>query len=196
MKLPAQTVTFAIGLAILCGIAVAQSTVRGSAHDLSSGIGAGQVCVPCHTPHDAYAYNNTVERVLWNHQETTQVFTMYTTTTGNTGTPDGSSLLCLSCHDGVTAMDNYGGKTGGSTVMTGKNVVGTDLSNDHPIGIEYPASDPNYHPQPQNDLPLFNDGTIYRVECASCHDPHGAGFPDFLRDTMSGSQLCFDCHDI
>lgn len=185
---------FAVPVLMLCGTASAQ--IVGSDHDLSSGIGQGQVCVPCHTPHDAYAYNNTVEMVLWNHEETTQTFTMYTTLSGNTGTPDGSSLLCLSCHDGVTAIDNYGGNTGGSTVMTGPHVIGTDLSDDHPIGIEYPSSNPKFHPTPQNGLPLFNDGTIDRVECASCHDPHGAGFDEFLRDTTNGSQICFDCHNL
>ncbi|MEW6072969.1 MAG: cytochrome c3 family protein [Planctomycetota bacterium] len=182
----------------LTGTALGQSTIVGSDHDFSSTFGGGQICVPCHTPHNAYPYGagNTVKRVLWNHQETTQTFTMYVTLDGHSGTPDGTSLLCLSCHDGVTAMDNYGGNTGGSNVMTGGAVVGTDLSNDHPIGIEYPAADPDYQATPLNGLPLFNDGTKDRVECATCHDPHGAGFGDFLRDTTGGSQICLDCHDI
>ena len=184
------------GLAICASTALGQSTIVGSDHDLSSGIGGGQICVPCHTPHDAYyAQGAAPERVLWNHQVTTQTFTMYTTLKGNTGTPNGTSLLCLSCHDGVTAMDNYGGNLGGSQVMTGSHALGTDLSNDHPIGIEYPAADPGFHPVPQNGLPLFNDGSIDRVECPSCHDPHGAGFGKFLRDTTSGSQICLNCHD-
>jgi len=183
----------------LVGTAGAQATIVGSKHDFSATFGGGQLCVPCHTPHDAYPYaGNTVSAALWNHQETTQNFTMYTTLQGNTGTPDGTSLLCLSCHDGVTAMDNYGGNTGGTTVMTGTAVVGIDLSDDHPIGLEYPAADPNYQPAPLNGLPLFNDGTIDRVECGSCHDPHGAGagFTFFLRDTTNSSQLCTNCHDV
>jgi predicted CXXCH cytochrome family protein len=181
---------------VIGATAIAQSTIRGSKHDLSPGIGGGQICIPCHTPHDAYLDQGIApEVVLWNHQVTTQTFLMYTTSTGNTGTPDGTSLLCLSCHDGVTAMDNYGGNKSGGAVMTGSAVVGTDLSDDHPIGIEYPQGNPDFHPVPQNDLPLYNDGNIDRVECSSCHDPHGAGFGDFLRDTISGSQLCLDCHD-
>ena len=182
------------GVLVFAGTVAAQSTIIGSDHDLSSGIGGSQVCVPCHTPHNAYP-SNSMKRVLWNHQVTTQTFTMYTTMKGNTGTPDGSSLLCLSCHDGVTAMDNFGGNVGGSAVMTGSAVVGTDLSNDHPIGIEYPASDPDFHPVPQNGLPLFNDGSKDRVECPTCHDPHGAGYGKFLRETTSGSSLCLSCHD-
>ena len=72
------------------------------------------------------------------------------------------SVACLSCHDGTQAMDNIinapgsgglnttgGGVDGlawtwtGSTVGTtgrltgGAALIGTDLSNDHPIGIQY-----------------------------------------------------------
>ncbi|MBL8351344.1 MAG: hypothetical protein JNL87_13665 [Burkholderiaceae bacterium] len=72
------------------------------------------------------------------------------------------SMACLSCHDGTQAMDNVinapgsgglladgGGVDGrgytwtGSTVnaagrlSSGVALIGTDLSNDHPIGIQY-----------------------------------------------------------
>ncbi len=180
---------------LLACVAVAGGTIVGSRHDLSSGVGNNQVCVPCHAPHNAYP-SNTVTMALWNLTETTQAFTMYTTARGNTGTPDGSSLLCLSCHDGVTAMDNYGGRAGGGTVMTGSAVVGTDLSNDHPIGIEYPASDPAYLAVPLNGLPLYNDGAKDRVECSSCHDVHGTGLNMFLRRSTDSSSLCLSCDNL
>jgi hypothetical protein len=77
--------------------------------------------------------------------------------------PVGSiSLACLSCHDGTQAMDNIinapgsgglaadgGGNDGRAYTWTGTTVgangalnggaalLGTDLSNDHPIGIQY-----------------------------------------------------------
>ena len=80
-----------------------------------------------------------------------------------TEAPVGSiSVACLSCHDGTQAMDNIinapgsgglttdgGGNNGlawtwtGSTVnaagmlASGAALVGTNLSNDHPIGIQY-----------------------------------------------------------
>ncbi|OYU99507.1 MAG: hypothetical protein CFE45_12695, partial [Burkholderiales bacterium PBB5] len=72
------------------------------------------------------------------------------------------SMACLSCHDGTQAMDNVinapgsggilsdgGGNDGraytwsGSTVnsagrlSSGAALIGTDLTNDHPIGIQY-----------------------------------------------------------
>jgi hypothetical protein len=77
--------------------------------------------------------------------------------------PVGSiSMACLSCHDGTQAMDNVinapgsggvvadgGGNDGRAWTWTGSTVnaagrlsggaalIGTDLSNDHPIGIQY-----------------------------------------------------------
>lgn len=77
--------------------------------------------------------------------------------------PVGSiSMACLSCHDGTQAMDNIinapgsggvladgGGNDGRAYTWTGSGVnaagrlsggvalLGTDLSNDHPIGIQY-----------------------------------------------------------
>jgi len=76
------------------------------------------------------------------------------------------SLACLSCHDGTQAMDNIinapgsGGYdvTGGGTnglgwvwsgpnvtaagLLTGVAALGKDLSNDHPIGIQYCGGGP------------------------------------------------------
>jgi hypothetical protein len=89
--------------------------------------------------------------------------TLQTPSLDGTVAPVGSiSMACLSCHDGTQAMDNIinapgsggvladgGGVDGrtytwsGSTVNAagrltgGPALLGTDLSNDHPIGIQY-----------------------------------------------------------
>ncbi len=89
--------------------------------------------------------------------------TLQTPSLDGTVAPVGSiSMACLSCHDGTQAMDNVinapgsggvlpdgGGNDGrawtwtGSTVnaagrlSSGAALIGTDLSNDHPIGIQY-----------------------------------------------------------
>ena len=89
--------------------------------------------------------------------------TLQTPSLDGTIAPVGSiSMACLSCHDGTQAMDNIinapgsggydttgGGNDGrtytwsGSTVnaagrlSSGVALLGTDLSNDHPIGIQY-----------------------------------------------------------
>ena len=121
------------------------------------------------------------------------------------GQPTGTSLLCLSCHDGTVALENYGGATGGSAYVT-TGLVGTDLSNDHPISITYDdvmagndgglnlpsstASTVTATGSIQDDL-LFSD----QIQCASCHDVHGTAFPSLLRVDNAGSALCLLCHN-
>lgn len=158
-----------------------------------------QVCLPCHVPHNAYPYqyqDPLQKKVLWNHAETTQTFTMYTTMTGHTGSgPEGPSKMCLSCHDGVTAMDSYGGGTG-TKVMTGPAVLSADLTNDHPIGIVYPTNDPGYNPPAGfQGVKLVNINGQDRVECTSCHEPHNNTLGNFLRRTVNESLICLECHN-
>ena len=50
---------------------------------------------------------------------------------------DTNSILCLSCHDGSIALDSFGGATSttaGAINSSSKANLGTDLTNDHPIG--------------------------------------------------------------
>jgi predicted CXXCH cytochrome family protein len=156
-----------------------------------------QVCLPCHTPHNALVAGE--DNVLWNHAETGETFVMYSSAAGQ---PEGPSKLCLSCHDGVTAIDSYGGATG-SIIMTGDAALGTDLSDDHPIGIEYPTSDPvNYQP-PSAFAPGIGGGAgvrlveingVERVECSSCHNVHNNGLGNFLHVPLQESYICLQCH--
>ncbi|MBI5864872.1 MAG: cytochrome c3 family protein [Planctomycetes bacterium] len=186
---------------LLVGSAFGQIT--NTPHNLNNfgvTVDRNQVCLPCHVPHNAYPYNYTdplQRRALWNHAETTQTFTMYTTTSGHTGTgPEGPSKMCLSCHDGVTAVDNYGGTTSGSHFITGSARVGTDLSNDHPIGIAYPTGDPGYNdPSGFQGVQLVTINGTQRVECTSCHEPHNNSMGNFLRRTLNESRLCLECHN-
>lgn len=135
--------------------------VKGTPHDLSAlsptagpkAVTEKQICVFCHTPHDAYAGTT-----LWNHKLSD--VTQYTLPTGPTqlstptNPPDGSSKLCLSCHDGTVALGAVllasqsnapiamqGAGPGG--VMPGVPIpgehagpnLGTDLSGTHLISI-------------------------------------------------------------
>lgn len=161
-------------------------------------IPGNQVCLPCHTPHNALLSGE--QNVLWNHAETAQTFAMYSSAAGQ---PEGPSKMCLSCHDGVTALDNYGGNGGTGIVMTGRAALGTDLSNDHPIGIEYPVSSPSDFRAPSTFAAGIGGGAgvrlasisgVERVECSSCHNVHNNGLGNFLRVPVQESYLCLQCH--
>ena len=113
----------------------------------------------------------------------------------------GASKLCLSCHDGTVALDSYGNVTGGTNLMpSDPGYIGTNLSDDHPIGILWghkkPAVCTNCHVEHgpgvlDGELPFY-DG---KVECASCHDPHNGGTgTKLLRLPILNSTLCLHCH--
>ena len=87
-------------------------TVIGSKHDLGinnfygpdgADPDATEVCVFCHTPHNANNQGEMYGAPLWNRRLTdTGSFLMYTSPTMDAtclATPSGVSLACLSCHD-------------------------------------------------------------------------------------------------
>ena len=186
----------------------------------------GEICVYCHTPHNN---NTNIEAPLWNRATPAGPYTMYDSPTLDmtiSASPQGVSLACLSCHDNTIALDQvvniptnkFGSYVpGGATIEScaqgchvgtasgadGINfegtVVGTDLSNDHPISITYdPTQDPNFHPASGGKvgvLPLYGPSAD-RVECASCHNPHDNTNRPFLRISNDNSALCLTCHDI
>ena len=122
-----------------------------------------EVCVFCHTPHGA---DITAPVPLWNkvlnsnEARFTRYSTLATPSFDSAEADVGSvSLACLSCHDGTQAMDvviNSPGSGGynaaGSRIdgtLLGPMVgvpagapipaLGEDLSNDHPISMQYAA---------------------------------------------------------
>ena len=122
---------------------------------------------------------------------------------------------CLACHS------SGAGVVGAGATDFSVFVIGTDLRNDHPVGVKYPpATNTDFKPPtavrtgvswfdkdgdkfPDTaEVRLYDSGEGYMVECASCHDPHGvpsAGTgsqfnPTFLRVSNTASQLCLTCH--
>ncbi|MEE4214151.1 MAG: cytochrome c3 family protein [Bacteroidales bacterium] len=195
-------------------ISIAQIT--GTAHDFSSETWApseNRMCGVCHATHNAM---NEPSAPLWNHESTAVAgYTLYSSPTfdnhgGTTITdPSASSKLCLSCHDGTVALENFGGITTGTTYITGDTriggVAGNDLSREHPISFEYTdalaAADGGlYAPSSSNsglggtidqDM-LFNN----KMECASCHDVHNKyGVTHLLKISNINSELCLTCHN-
>ncbi len=181
--------------------------ITGSAHDFSTETwnSTGEVCIVCHTPHNS---QSVTDAPLWNHELTTATFTLYSSASldaTDLGQPAASSKLCLSCHDGTVALENFGGTTGGTNFISGNDLVGTDLSDDHPISFTYDAT------LASNDGGLYDPtttssglgGTIAQdmllanqVQCASCHDVHNSSGNNFLliKDNAN-SALCLTCHN-
>lgn len=215
-----KVVILALVLSVLC-FPVQSGTIVGSRHDLSTGT-SPEICIFCHTPHNS---NPDTTRPLWNRAVTEQVFTLYTSSTINNppGQPSPVSLLCLSCHDGVNSFVTVNGNAVStkhdlvyyhgspdttsypncerchSQMYTGKPSslsLGTDLSNDHPISMIYPAGgaglDFNVPPNVETG---WGPGDIKlvagKVECVSCHEVHD---PDIVPFLVKTGELCLTCH--
>ena len=168
-----------------------------TSHNLSATNDNSEVCLPCHIPHDS---DETIG-FLWNHAyPEDSAFDVYE------GADLGmETLSCMGCHDGQTTRDDYFGGHNGGGVLTGRAALGTVLTNDHPVGIEYPA-DSRYAAKgttstgvtginagPGKDLPLFSNEGVDQIECSTCHSAHSTE-EHFLRFSNNGSALCLACH--
>jgi predicted CXXCH cytochrome family protein len=173
-------------------------TIVGSKHDLTSfGTTDGQICIVCHTPHNADV--STVDAPLWNHTLTTATYTLYDspTFTGKPSQtqPGGVSKLCLSCHDGTVALDAFGGRTG-STMIEGTGDLTTNLKKSHPVSFTYDAT------MAGTDGELVDPATLPagwvnggKFECSSCHDVHNKlDVGKMLLKSNANSGLCLTCH--
>ena len=184
---------------------LAQSDIAKTVHNLTpEGPGAMKesvktgLCVFCHTPHNANP-----ARSLWNKDLPGITYQLYTSSTlrADLKQPTGSSRLCLSCHDGFVAMGNLRVNPSGKELklgpMTGANVLGTDLSDDHPISFVYDAALAAKHAgivSPANlpkSLPLDSKREL---QCTTCHNAHESLRPKFLRVDNPYSALCTTCH--
>jgi predicted CXXCH cytochrome family protein len=92
----------------------------------------------------------------------------------------------LSCHDGVTNIDAYGGNSGSMTIA-GAADLSTNLTNDHPVGVAIPGTGPYTNPT-NVSLEASN------VECGVCHNPHDNTNSPYLEISNANSALCAECH--
>ena len=180
----------------------------------------GEICLPCHAPHGNLNKTSAAfAPVLWNHSVPTNTYQVYTSPTLDAldqGQPSGATKLCLSCHDGTVALDNFSRKTNGTWFMysgaavPGKNQInhfnfGTDLRATHPLSFTYDtalatADGELFDPAAQItalggtiEEDLLIDG---KFECASCHDVHNkAGNEALLYISNEESALCLTCHN-
>ena len=219
-----------VSVALMLSSTFASAAMKGSKHDIGGAEGGNEgddqrICVYCHTPHGASLVDGAP---LWNKVlPSGEGFTMYGTTyAGNNpeATVSGPSLVCLSCHDGVNAVNsvvNMPGRAGYNvdgtimgaavrmTVSPVLTVANDGLTNDHPISIIYDETAASLRPKTTvlaniegappadwgNYTTIQNLLRSDRVECGSCHDPHRAENGTFLRIKNTGSALCLTCHD-
>ncbi|HWQ92363.1 MAG TPA: hypothetical protein VN673_11875 [Clostridia bacterium] len=122
--------------------------IEGSVHDFSNVTNntwntRSGVCSPCHAAH----HTDPQQVVpLWVHATSTAAFQMYSSPTmdaavSTTG-PTGSSLACLSCHDGTVAINaSISSSAPASPVFIDEAAqIGPDLHTTHPISFVYDAA--------------------------------------------------------
>jgi hypothetical protein len=216
---------------LVAGVALGQTPTKntgyivGSAHDFGANgytWAQGEICKPCHTPHNAIEPE--VSEAIWSHTLSTASYTLPGgDVVAQEDALDPYSRLCMSCHDGTVALDSFVGGQGISGPFGANSPynIGTDLSNDHPVGKEAVYDDTrsslnltttnsrggkvvgvNNPSQGKAQLPLRSPGdgtTNVVVSCGTCHNPHGAGngtarYPALMRMSNINSQMCLTCH--
>ncbi len=199
---------------MLVGVGSSGASILDTKHNLSV-TGSGpvrssteeEVCVFCHAPHNYQTYDSSTLRAA-------------------PGQPSGASKLCLSCHDGTIALGAVWNRkeeipfVGDIRLMPdGKGKLGTDLSDDHPVSIEYQKSaqprtegirsagrfESSRKPgqklgpvelRPNSTLPSeIQIDPSGQIQCTSCHDPHEDINGSFLVLPLEGSTLCLACHE-
>lgn len=185
--------------------APSKSGVIGSPHDVG-----GQGCKSCHAPHNGSQANglgdqSTGKTLLWSQKLSNITFGTYDSpsmqnkTTEIGGIPLANtenrmySLLCMSCHDGVTTPTVIG-PTDDHAVGNVANSFG--LTNDHPVNMNH---DPSKNAGLATVANVTAAGLVFfgasnTVQCASCHDPHNNNPAPFLRKSNTASALCLTCH--
>lgn len=190
--------------------AVSAGSIKHTKHNLSSGGPVGSIkasdtsmiCIFCHATHSGRSF-----APIWNREAGVPVYTLYDSSTLHSvpGQPDGTSKLCLSCHDGTIALGRVLSRknefamlnTNMGRIPPGKRSnLGSDLSDDHPISFD-PAlavsSSPELkHPSPSDKVGYDGQG---KLQCTSCHDPHNDTHGDFLSRSNLNARICKTCHE-
>jgi predicted CXXCH cytochrome family protein len=185
------------------------SSIVHSPHNLSaSGPGSirataeEQVCIFCHTAHNASDI-----RPLWNRFDPSSVYTVYASDSlvAEPGQPTGASKMCLSCHDGTIAIGSVISRdqpihlVGGVTTMpsSARGYIGTDLSDDHPISFRYDSTLATRNPKlldPRSLPAAMRLDHNQELQCTTCHDPHNNMHGSFLVMSNENSAMCRSCH--
>jgi hypothetical protein len=170
-------------------------TIIGSAHDFSvASWGGGQVCIACHTPHNALSAASGVP--LWNHTASNAAYTMYKSYSLHAtmdSTPTAGDKLCLSCHDGTIALGNFRGGSG-ANIISSVNNLGTDLKVHHPSSFTYNQALVDLV-NATSFLPLFSPSSK-NVTIGGTLGQQKSGFVKDVMLTPGGEVVCSSCHDV
>lgn len=200
---------------------------QGGANSIYSN-GTNQTCVFCHAPHNAVTNKLLWNRNATNVPGTMSIYTSYNTTAmrnkagvgktlsatdNNQLGATSTSLLCLSCHSLSTAnigniISNVNSPSGLTQTGTGTGAWNTrtgnmnDLTNDHPVGIDYTAAQTTdaagfvaASGGKVGTLRLFSSPLgPDTMECGTCHSVHDPTNGKFLAKSNASSGLCTTCH--
>lgn len=191
-----------------------------------------RLCIFCHAPHHAYRLSTAgatgtgplapadyTYLPLWNHTVTTTVFVPYnngpdqpvdgpkhaqSTDTDIFDAIGASSLLCLSCHDGTIAVNEYGhdpqdsrSQSSGGISIDEQYRIGDDgyLANHHPIGFDYDATQAVDTEIFNADIGFYDHDNDTSNGCAV-----GVTFPlpqEPIRNFLWGGKMeCTSCHAV
>lgn len=233
----AATLTLTASLALGYGGYTPGAGIVGSKHDMTTLTATyafdmesqKRVYAYCHTPHHKLDSGSKLTyNPLWSHTINNENYKAYDSATFNSdfskiGDPlVGPSRLCLSCHDGVIAIDQHynangtakGDKLTNDTwdaIAVGKDQDGNStVANTHPIGFDITAITNEKYPEIKLGLdgPMKTKGRTLAslgfaqngknyFTCSSCHDVHNKENNEvyFLFDKQEGSKICLMCHD-
>ena len=182
-------------------------------YDVTNSRGGLQICIFCHTPHNANVVNQTP---LWNRKFSEQTFSRYSSATLQIrinpaisspaqytagSQPDGSSRLCLSCHDGVSRLNEV--RRGDPIQMDaayGEVITGIASFNPstnkmktghHPVSFVYNGAVQqaissvrvNSGFQLPTAVPQVKLDKNQKMQCTTCHNPH---------QNQSDNDTCYD----
>lgn len=184
-------VSVAFTLAIIGGLALAG--IEGSKHDFSNEAWTeGDPCAACHLSKPAEPPKTPP---LWDPRA--DLRRTFGAAARERTLPGQGTLICLRCHDGTVASE----RTAAAKERRITNLESPALfasghkSSEHPVGVEYPQFDKGYRPF----VAVAASGTVTlpdgKVECVSCHDPHGdSEQAHMLVAANERSALCLTCH--
>ncbi len=136
-----------------------------------SGNPVTEVCVFCHTPH---SYSS--QGVLWNRTNSSLTYNVYTSPTltkiSLNNPPQGLTLMCMSCHDGITSLAaNSSGAASSQTILNRPN----DASGGNP-NLRYNNG-------------VLTEGTIGEVWSASNYALFGSWGPNIGNVDTTGQTI-------